>query len=93
MQKKSFENTCGECRHFRLHYIKYGRGHYDPLSYGHCIKPRRKKWYTADQGIIRLVIPPSMTRFCPLIKLLAGSQRNITARAMSIGSPTRPDEC
>ena len=50
MQKKSFENTCGECRHFRLHYIKYGRGHYDPLSYGHCIKPRRKKWYTADQG-------------------------------------------
>lgn len=26
MQKKSFENTCGNCRHFQLHYIKYGRG-------------------------------------------------------------------
>ena len=28
------QNTCGNCRHFRLHYIKTGR-QYSPIHYGH----------------------------------------------------------
>jgi len=31
------------CKHFRIHYIKYARGSYRPLSYGHCVKPWLKK--------------------------------------------------
>ncbi len=34
---------CGNCKHFRLHYIKYASRHYHPLHYGHCVKPRLKK--------------------------------------------------
>lgn len=35
--------TCSNCKHFRLHYIKYSRGNYSALRYGHCVKPRLKK--------------------------------------------------
>ena len=52
MQKKSFENACGNCRHFRLHYIKYGRGTYAPLSYGHCVKPQRKSGTPLTRGAL-----------------------------------------
>ncbi len=31
--------TCNNCRHFRLHSIKYVWGDYRALSYGHCINP------------------------------------------------------
>ena len=37
------EKTCKNCANFRLHYIRYGRGRYSPLHYGHCVKPRLKK--------------------------------------------------
>lgn len=40
--------TCSTCKNFRLHYIKYSRGNYTPLSYGHCVKPRLKKRYVSD---------------------------------------------
>ena len=36
------QNTCGNCRHIRLHYIKTGR-QYSPIHYGHCVYPRLKK--------------------------------------------------
>ena len=36
------EQTCGNCRHFRRHYVRYARGRYMALSYGHCVKPRLK---------------------------------------------------
>lgn len=35
------KNTCGSCKHFRQHYIKFGRS-YRPLLYGHCTYPRLK---------------------------------------------------
>lgn len=37
------ERLCKNCKHFRLHYIRYSRGNYFALSYGHCVKPRLKK--------------------------------------------------
>ena len=37
------EKTCKNSAYFRLHYIRYGRGKYSSLHYGHCIKPRLKK--------------------------------------------------
>ena len=36
------QNTCGNCRHFRLHYIKAGY-RYAPIRYGHCVFPRLKQ--------------------------------------------------
>ena len=38
----------------------------------------------------RLVKPPSVTRFAPVIRLAAGLSRNTTARATSSGVPIRP---
>ena len=43
---------CINCKYFRLHYIKYARGNYSALSYGHCVKPRLKKRYTDDKACI-----------------------------------------
>ena len=37
------EKTCKNCAYFQLHYIRYGRGKYSSLHYGHCVKPRLKK--------------------------------------------------
>lgn len=36
------KQTCGNCAHFRLHYIRRTRK-YMPLRYGHCVYPRLKK--------------------------------------------------
>jgi hypothetical protein len=36
------EKNCGNCKHFRLHYVKAGRA-YRPLHYGHCVYPGRKR--------------------------------------------------
>jgi len=35
------EKTCKSCKHFRLHYIKFGY-RYSAIHYGHCVFPRRK---------------------------------------------------
>ena len=41
-EKRSTE-TCGNCRHFRLHYILRPNGSsFAPLHYGHCTFPRCK---------------------------------------------------
>lgn len=34
--------VCGDCIHFRQHYIKQGY-RYTPIYYGHCVYPRLKK--------------------------------------------------
>ena len=34
--------TCKDCKHFRQHYIKFGRS-YREILYGHCVYPRLKK--------------------------------------------------
>ena len=39
---------CGDCAHFRRHYIRMEEGRYDPLAYGHCVCPRLKP-RTQDQ--------------------------------------------
>ncbi len=36
------DNTCGSCKHFRQHYIKFGR-RYLEIAYGHCVYPRLKR--------------------------------------------------
>lgn len=36
------EKTCKSCKHFRQHYIKFGRG-YREILYGHCVYPKLKK--------------------------------------------------
>lgn len=33
---------CKDCKHFRQHYIRYGRGCYRECNWGHCVFPRRK---------------------------------------------------
>lgn len=35
--------VCGNCVHFRLHYIRYSEHGYSALHYGHCVYPRLKK--------------------------------------------------
>jgi len=37
------EESCGNCKYFRKHYIRSYKGHYMPLGYGHCVYPRLKK--------------------------------------------------
>ena len=44
------KNTCNNCKHFCLHYIRYTRGYYSALHYGYCVKPRLKKRYTKDKA-------------------------------------------
>lgn len=40
------EELCGTCKHFRCHYIKFGRS-YRLILDGHCVYPRLKRW-TSD---------------------------------------------
>ncbi len=47
------EQICGNCRHFRRHYVRYARGRYMALLYGHCVKPRRKKRNIDDKACDR----------------------------------------
>ncbi len=35
------EKTCGDCKHFRQHYIKFEKT-YREIQHGHCMLPRRK---------------------------------------------------
>ncbi len=42
--------SCKNCKNFRLHYIKYARGNYRALQYGHCVKPRLKKRYADEKA-------------------------------------------
>ena len=44
--------ACENCKNFRLHYIKYSRGNYSALSYGHCVKPRLKKRNAEDNACL-----------------------------------------
>jgi len=44
------QQNCEDCKNFRLHYIKYSRGKYSPLRYGHCVKPLNKKRYIYDKA-------------------------------------------
>ena len=34
---------CGNCAHFRLHYVRCQEDFYLPLRRGHCVHPRRKR--------------------------------------------------
>lgn len=34
---------CGTCKHFRRHYIRMTEDYFFPISYGHCVYPKRKK--------------------------------------------------
>ena len=34
---------CGNCAHFRLHYVRCQEDFYLPLRCGHCVHPRRKR--------------------------------------------------
>ena len=36
------EERCGNCKYFRQHYQRVGRGRYLPLWLGHCVHPRLK---------------------------------------------------
>lgn len=40
--------VCGNCIHFRQHYVKWGIDYYHPLQYGHCTFPRTKKREAGD---------------------------------------------
>ena len=37
------EERCGNCKYFRKHYLRSGRGRYFATGYGHCVHPRLKK--------------------------------------------------
>ena len=44
-EEKLFMNeakNCKDCKHFRQHYIKFGR-RYSEITYGHCVYPMLKK--------------------------------------------------
>lgn len=40
--------VCGDCVHFRQHYVKLGIDYYSPIEYGHCTYPRCKRRTTGD---------------------------------------------
>ncbi len=41
--------VCKDCKHFRQHYIKFGRSYRD-IAYGHCVFPRLKKRETNEKA-------------------------------------------
>ena len=43
---------CKDCKHFRQHYVKFGR-RYDAIGYGHCVYPRLKKRETDETACER----------------------------------------
>ena len=45
---KRYTGACGNCVHFRQHYIKIGAGTYHQIKYGHCTFPRNKRRETGD---------------------------------------------
>lgn len=40
--KPKFENCCGSCTHFYMHYVRFENGRYIPIDFGHCVFPRIK---------------------------------------------------
>ena len=42
IKTENAEKNCGNCKHFRQHYIKFGRS-YIEIFYGHCVYPMLKK--------------------------------------------------
>lgn len=36
------EERCGDCEHFRKHYIRMTEDYYHETNYGHCVHPRLK---------------------------------------------------
>ena len=48
---------CGSCRHFRLHYWKFGE-RYLPLELGHCVYPRLKDRRADERCIHWSPAPP-----------------------------------
>ena len=42
------EEVCGNCQHFRLHYICMSENNYVPISYGHCVFPMLKRRRTEE---------------------------------------------
>lgn len=49
------EQTCETCKHFRQHYIKFGK-RYQPIHYGHCVYPRLKKRETITPACVNWVV-------------------------------------
>lgn len=43
------EEVCGDCRHFRLHYIRMTENYYVSIRYGHCVYPMLKKRRTEER--------------------------------------------
>jgi len=51
VERDQVENKVyANCKNFILHYIKYARGNYSALKYGHCIKPRLKNRYANEKA-------------------------------------------
>ena len=44
------EKTCGNCKNFQRHYVRYPRGNYSPIHHGHCMKPRVKRRIMQDNA-------------------------------------------
>lgn len=44
------ELICRNCKHFRLHYVKFGRGSYRETYDGHCVYPRLKRRETTTKA-------------------------------------------
>ena len=49
MNNQNLEQRCGICKHFRQHYIKFGKS-YREILYGHCVFPRLKKREAAEKA-------------------------------------------
>ena len=45
------DSTCKTCRHFRQHYIRYGRSYREAYC-GHCVYPRVKQRSPDTKGCI-----------------------------------------
>ena len=73
------EQTCGNCAHFRLHYIRRGRRYFS-LRYGHCVCPRLKK-RGRPNGLPVLEIRRRGAAYFRLIKKHAGTVASARAPA------------
>ena len=45
----SEQTICKNCKHFRQHYIKFGKSYRD-IAYEHCVFPRLKKRKTEEKS-------------------------------------------
>ncbi len=44
------DRACKNCVYFRLHYVRYSRGRYREMEYGHCMEPRLKIRYADNRA-------------------------------------------